>query len=198
MILQGLEEVPSPDPQSEQYPIPANLAAEILNIARIRGDIVGRKVADLGCGSGKLALGAAIMGAEEVLGVDKDREAIEITNRNIDRLKGLLRGKIELLCCDISQWQGKFDTVVQNPPFGAQKKRADRAFLLKAMECAPRIYSLHRRDPRVRNFITQLVDSMGFGVHAIVPYGLSIPHMFQFHRKRSVSIPVDLYIIARD
>ncbi len=197
IILQGLEEIQFPDPESEQYPIPANLAAEILNIALMRGDISGKTVLELGCGSGKLALGASLMGATRVIAVDNDPTAIEIAGRNVKSLRQHLQGRVDFVCCDVSEWRGETDTVIQNPPFGVQKKRADRNFLRKAMESAHRIYSLHRGDPRVRNFIVGFVESMGFNVEEIVPYELGIPHIFDFHRKKRLTLPVDLYIIIR-
>ncbi len=50
-----------------------------------RGALAGRRVLDVGCGSGILAIAAARLGAAEVLGVDTDPIAIEATEANAAR-----------------------------------------------------------------------------------------------------------------
>ncbi|ERG88840.1 MAG: methyltransferase small domain protein, partial [halophilic archaeon J07HX5] len=48
----------------EQYRTPPRLAAEIVHLADLQDDIAGRTVLDLGCGTGMLALGAALRGPD--------------------------------------------------------------------------------------------------------------------------------------
>jgi ribosomal protein L11 methyltransferase len=50
-----------------------------------RGDLAGRRMLDVGCGSGILAVAAARLGAAEVLGVDTDPIAVEATAANAAR-----------------------------------------------------------------------------------------------------------------
>jgi predicted RNA methylase len=45
------------------------------------------------------------------------------------------------LCAD-------FDTVVMNPPFGTRNTGIDTAFVLKGMEYASVVYSLHKTSTR--------------------------------------------------
>lgn len=52
------------------------------------GLVGGRKVLDVGCGSGILGICAALLGARLVLGLDTDPLAVEVTRRNV-RLNGL-------------------------------------------------------------------------------------------------------------
>lgn len=54
------------------------------------------------------------------------------------------RGKTRWITADIEAICGKFDTVLQNPPFGVQKRGADRRFLEKALAAANTVYSLHK------------------------------------------------------
>ena len=49
------------------------------------GQVAGRRVLDVGCGSGILSVAAAKLGAAEVLGVDTDPIAIEATGANAAR-----------------------------------------------------------------------------------------------------------------
>jgi ribosomal protein L11 methyltransferase len=49
------------------------------------GDVDGRRVLDVGCGSGILALAAVLLGAERAIGVDTDPIAVESTLANAAR-----------------------------------------------------------------------------------------------------------------
>ena len=74
-----LEAVPSfaePDYALEQYKTGAALAAQIaLAAEQSFGDVAGRLVADLGCGTGVLALACAALGAAHVVAIDVDAGA---------------------------------------------------------------------------------------------------------------------------
>jgi len=48
-------------------------------------DVSGKQVLDYGCGSGILAMAAALMGAENVVGVDHDPQALQATIENAQR-----------------------------------------------------------------------------------------------------------------
>ena len=80
-----LEQVPAhPNPKIglEQYTVPTKIAAEILFIAdKIFNDISCKRVADLGCGTGRLSIGAALLGACKVIAVDIDGEAITLMKK---------------------------------------------------------------------------------------------------------------------
>ncbi len=76
----------------------------------------GMQVMDLGCGTGILGLTAALLGAEKVLAVDKDREALKATANNFEvngiserltMVEGDLSGEVAGL-------EGKFDIIVAN------------------------------------------------------------------------------------
>jgi len=54
-------------------------------LASQMGDVQGKKVLDLGCGSGPIAIAAAKAGAEKVHAVDVMPEACELTLRNVER-----------------------------------------------------------------------------------------------------------------
>ena len=56
---------------------------------------------------------------------------------------------------------GKFDTVLQNPPFGVQKRTADRRFLEKALKVADAVYSLHNHPVTDKRLLTKLKVSGG-------------------------------------
>ena len=126
MALQRCAGFEKPRAAWEQYQTPPSLAARLLYDAYMNGDIEGNVVTDLGCGTGILAIGAALFGALTVRAVDLDPAAIHITGENaillgvnVELYRGrYLAGKPP----SCAERIGPCDTVVMNPPFGAQKK----------------------------------------------------------------------------
>ena len=201
IILQKLREAKKPKPKLEQYFIPGNLAAEILNIAYLSKDIKDKSVLDLGCGTGRLTIGSALLGAKKVIGIDIDEEMLRIAKENVklaEELSGKkIEEKIKFIKMNAKEWKGKVDTVIQNPPFGIQTPHADRVFLERAIESGKKIYSLHRSYEKSREFLKRLIEKKGGKLERIMKFKFRIPYMFQFHRKPSVEYDVDLYIIKR-
>jgi len=206
---------PSPKPSLEQYTIPADVAATMLYIAAYTyDDIVGRTVLDLGCGTGRLALGAALLDAKKVVGVDIDKTAVKVAFENSLRMG--LKEKVQWIAADIDAINGNFDTVLQNPPFGVQKRKADRRFLERALETGKVVYSLHKSAQKDKAFIKKLkagrtniapvppssflkkfIEKRGGKIRAVYALMMTIPHMFSFHVKRRHEFMVDLYVIEK-
>jgi putative methylase len=184
----------SPKAYEEQYAISTDVAAEILFLAAyVNNDIIGKKVADLGCGTGRLAIGAVLLGAAETVGVDIDKEIVQLANKNAEQL-GVQKETFWVIG-DINVLHGHFDTVLQNPPFGVQKRSADQNFLLKALELAPRVYSLHKGGEKNRAFIKRFIEGHGGKTTGIFRMKLHIPRLFKFHTKLKHEVDVDLYRI---
>lgn len=213
ILLGQVASHPAPKPSLEQYTIPANVAATVLYIAAyLNHDIQDKTVLDLGCGTGRLALGAAFLGATRVVGVDLDKTAAETASDN-SRMTGL-NGKVDWINADLDAVRGCFDTTLQNPPFGVQTRGADRRFLDKAVKASKKVYSLHNslhRDRHVvkklkaepngfassipSSFLKRYIESQGARIAAVYSMLMSIPHMFTFHAKRRHEFVVDLYVI---
>ena len=205
----------SPKASLEQYTIPADVAATMLYIAAYtRDDIIGRKVLDPGCGTGRLALGAAFLGAEQAVGVDIDKTAVKLALENSVRTS--LGSKTQWVTADIDAVYGDFDTVLQNPPFGVQRRGADRKFLEKALENGKVIYSLHKGQLKDRGlakglrasktsvtratpslFLRNFIEEHGGTIREVHAMAMTIPHMFNFHTERKHEFTVDLYVIER-
>jgi len=185
---------PMPKAYFEQYTIPPDAAAEMLYIAAyVYDDIAGKIVVDLGCGTGRLAIGAALLGAKETFGIDIDHLAVKTAKKNAENLK--VDRKTNWIVADIEVLRGHFDTVLQNPPFGVQRKGADRKFIEKALEIGHKVYSLHKSGEGNRKFIKRFIEVHGGKVTGIFPLEMTIPKMFEFHTKRRHSLKVDLYLI---
>jgi putative methylase len=143
MTLQRISGYYHPRAALEQYQTPAPLAARLLYHALMKGDIEGKTVCDLGCGTGVLAIGAALLGADCVRGVDSDPKAVEGAIENA----ALLDAHVEFIVADVRDEAlpgrlGSCDAVIMNPPFGAQKAHADRPFIDLALSIAPVTYSI--------------------------------------------------------
>jgi len=188
----ALEKVPPfehPDPALEQYPTPANLAAEIVYEAYAAGDIAGLKVMDLGCGTGMFSLAAWLMGAGAVVGYDISAEALAAAAR----CAASFGAPIEFKQADVRDVQEGADTVLMNPPFGSQKRNADRPFLEKAMACAECVYSLHMAD--TLDFVRRFAAEHGRQVASYKIYKYEIPHTFSFHTKAKQTVDIVAVVI---
>jgi 16S rRNA (guanine1207-N2)-methyltransferase len=86
-------------------------------LARFLPDCTGRRVLDLGCGSGALSLAAFARGAAHVTATDNSAIAIACAARNFD----LAGAPGETLCADLAEGaHGLFDFILSNPPFHAE------------------------------------------------------------------------------
>ncbi len=213
-FLSQIDSQPSPKIRLEQYTVSEQLAASMLYIAAYANDdIVGKSVLDLGCGTGRLSFGALFVGAKEVVGIDIDRLAIQTAYKNSKNIG--LDQTVQWVLGDIGIVIGKFDTVLQNPPFGVQTREADRAFLVKALEVSNCVYSLHSHpevDARLIKqlkvskgclqvsaspFLEKFIAKHGGSVTAVYAMLMTIPRMFDFHTKLKHDFVIDLYIIKK-
>jgi len=190
-FLQKVPPHPAPEASLEQYMTPAPAAASALFFAAQCGDITGKRVGDLGCGTGILALGACLLGASGVVAIDIDRASVD-TGRRFAENEGLV---IDWQVGDIAEFHGELDTAVMNPPFGAQKRHADRPFLEKAFECASTVHSFHMA--ATEQFVEREASAAGFAVTHKNKYEFAIRHLYDFHRKEKAQIEVVLLRMTR-
>jgi putative methylase len=192
--LQKLEEYSMP---LEQYPTPAPIAASVLYAAEMEHkDITNRTVCDLGCGNGVLAIGAALLGARRVIGIDVQSKALKASQMNsrmlgIDDIVDWVLGDVPSLqlCCPI-------DTVVSNPPFGVKNRGADLRFLKTAISIADVIYSMHLSSEKNRAFLSKEIESLGATVTQLETFQFPIGRLFEHHKKTKHLVDVDLYRIC--
>lgn len=187
------------DPRAdlEQYRTPPDLAAHLVHRADLEGDLQDRTVVDLGCGTGMLALAAALRGPDTVVGVDIDPGPLA-TARDNERKVGSTTS-VSWVRADATRVPlsppAEETTVVMNPPFGAQSgnEHADRGFLATAAETASVSYSLHNAGSEefVRSFAA---DNGGSVTHAFAAE-FEVPHQFDFHAEQSQDIDAELYRI---
>ena len=187
ILLSGLEPHPAPSPRLEQYTTPADIAADMLFFAAQMGDIQGRKVLDLECGTGILGIGAAVIGAREVVAIDVDEAALAVALRNASKL----RVDVGYLTMGVAEFPERCDTAVLNPPFGAQAPHADLPFLEAAARLSGVSYSFHNGG--TEEFIRRRLNELGGEVTHVRHYEFPIPRQFAFHRDDVRTVPVVLF-----
>lgn len=175
---------PAPRADLEQYATPADVAAPLLFEARALGDIEGKVVVDLGCGTGVLAIGASLLGASQVVGIDVDAPSLGVAREAAARLGA----RAELVEMDVSDWRGEADTVIMNPPFGAQKRGADRAFLEAAFRTAPVVYTMH--NARTLLFVEEAAADAGYEATHRWRMAMTLKHQFRHQSKAAVDVDV--------
>ncbi|OPY35564.1 MAG: ribosomal protein L11 methyltransferase [Methanoregula sp. PtaU1.Bin051] len=195
IALQGLSGFSEPQASLEQYQTPAPLAARLLYHAFMKGDIKGKSVCDLGSGTGVLAIGASLLGAGMVTGVELDDKAVKVAQENA----GLLDADVRFIVADVKDHTlpdrlGQYDTVIMNPPFGAQKSHADRPFIDLALSIAPVTYGIFNAGSR--QFIKTYTQSRA-GINEVVGGSFPIRRTFSFHTRDVQEIEVEILRLIR-
>jgi len=188
IILQKVPTYERPNPFIEQYITPANIAADIIFTAFRFGDVQDKKVVDLGCGTGIFSFGAKLANAKEVVGIDIDEQCIKIAKKYAEKNNE----DIQFITKDVKDVDIKCDTIIMNPPFGAQKSNrgADRIFIEKGFEISKVIYSLHLS--KTTDFIEKMVLSLNGEINYKKDYIFPIKHSYFFHKNKIVNYNVSL------
>jgi len=178
IMLQKIEKEIRLKENLEQYSTPAEIASDMLWIAR--DDINGKVVIDLGCGTGIFSIGSAILNAKRVIGVDIDENLIEIAKKEAEKM-GFY---IDFFAEDVENFDIKGDVTLMNPPFGAQyaSRHADRIFLKKAMELTECVYSLHLKN--TEDFLKKFIEENGWRICYKKEYKFPLKACLPFHKKR--------------
>ena len=191
--LQKVSGFKNPVAGLEQYLTPAPLAARFLFDCFLHGDLEDMKVLDLGCGTGMLSIGAALLGAE-VTGVDVDHSALAVAEENAAAQKLDITFRREVIRAETAEADA-YDTVIMNPPFGAQNEHADRPFIEAALLSAPVVWGIFNKGsiPFIKAYTKDSAE-----ITDKVAAKLSIPRQFAFHTKDVVEIPVEIVRLERN
>ncbi|SEK73036.1 METTL5 family protein [Haloferax larsenii] len=194
-VVAGFE---NPKVALEQYPTPPDLAAHLVHLADLRGDIDGKTVVDLGTGTGMLALGAALRSPARVFGVELDADALETAVDNARRVGASapvhwVRGDATRLPLCLSEHEPV--TVLMNPPFGAQNENthADRAFLETIASLADVSYSVHNEGSK--EFIEAFAEDAGADVTDAFRATFDLDHQFDFHEDERRELDAEVFRI---
>jgi len=187
-ILFNSPDFNQPIPELEQYSTPVDIVSEIIKLVSAQGHLSGN-VADLGCGTGRLAIGAALLGAK-VTGYEIDDNALELA-KNYSKEHNL---DIKWVNLAIENIHKKYDTVIMNPPFGSQRPGADRAFLNKALDISTNIWTIHMAE--TNSFIKEFVELKSGKIVSAYEFNFPIKNTMPFHTKDVDNQKAILYHIA--
>ena len=197
IVLSDLEGFDTPKVRQEQYLMDSEIGATVLWNAYILGDIEGKVIADLGCGTGILGIGALLLGAKRSIFVDMDKRALGIAKNNVSKVKSesyRLR-KADFICQDIGEIKVKTDAVIQNPPFGTKVKHTDILFLEKALDTAPVVYSFHKSESKA--FLERFAAKNDVKITHVWNFRFPLKATFGFHRRQIHRINVSCFRFYR-
>ncbi|GAA6035378.1 hypothetical protein JCM8097_008844 [Rhodosporidiobolus ruineniae] len=211
--LQPLQGFAEPKREYEQYVTSAHLASRMIFTAATQfDDLDDKDVLDLGCGCAILSIASVMMGANSVVSVDLDPDALEIARANVESVE--MDEHISFVHAEIApagsppsvegvpvfdpkaMVDHPIDTVVMNPPFGSWKKGIDMVFLELACSIAQTaVYSLNKTS--TREFIERKAKQFGFEGTVIAQMRYDLPKTMAFHKQKSVDIEVDMWRFER-
>ena len=180
--LSALKDFQEPKMHLEQYLTPSELAASLLHSAAMQEDIQGKRILDLGCGTGVLGIGACLLEASHVTFLEVDADAISVLEKNLQ----LVSTPHEVIHAPLRAVDA--DTVVMNPPFGTKRRHADKQFLLAAMQSAPVIYSIHLAGSE--EFLDAVAAKKGFVRTHSWEFSFALPASMPAHTKKRAEVAV--------
>ncbi|XP_069129327.1 rRNA N6-adenosine-methyltransferase METTL5-like [Argopecten irradians] len=213
--LEDVETFDKPKILLEQYPTTPHIAARVLHTIHTNyDDIHNKTVADLGCGCGVLGIGAKMLGAGHVLGIDIDEDALDVCYRNVNDFEL----EVDLVQLDVTKIgesvkqstpdhdetasnsssrgscikEKSFDTVIMNPPFGTKKNHGiDMLFVQTGLFLAKgAVYSLHKTSTRTH--IEKKAKDFGVKMEVLAELRFNLENTYKCHKQKSVDIEVDL------
>ncbi len=195
IILSRLNENPNPKYKLEQYSITPSIASSILFLAK--KDIKNKIVYDLGCGSGRFAIGAALLGAKKVFGVDIDKRVLEIARQNaklVEEKTGVkITSKINWVCYRVENLYAKADTVIQFPPISGVRKNWDIIFLRKALQIVKNVYSVHKFSKATKEKIEKVCKEFKAKIKLEKKFKYKLP----WKEKRKIGYELLLVVVKR-
>ena len=191
MALSKLPEHPQNKAEEEQYATEGNLAAEWL--CKMDG-ISGRTVADLGAGNGILGIGAHLLGADKVWLIEADPEVAEVARESSSGMQDV--EVIEHRIDESLPQEIKPQTIIMNPPWGWQKKGADRPLLIAAMNSQADI--IHLMHSAKAEHISGLAENQGWASSVLFEADFRLPARYEHHNSRSGKTPVKCWRLVRE
>lgn len=174
---------PQPKLELEQYATPPHLAARLLWVAvATYRDLREGVTLDLGAGTGRLGLGAALVGAPHVVLVDVDREALRVALKAAREL--YVDERVDAVCADVRRFEMAREAgyAVQNPPFGVHRRGADIEFLLTALRLARVVYSVHKAESV--DYVLRRCSEAGAEARLLFREVIRLPPMMPHHYRR--------------
>ena len=193
MLIQSIPSHQNPKVELEQYSTPSTIVADLLWNAYSLGDIFEKNIMDFGCGNGIFAIASSLLGAKSITAIDIDEDSINFA-KNLVLEKKI--NNIEFLIGDSLKFSTnyKYDTLIQNPPFGSQKKAIsgiDTKFIESAIDISNVIYSFHMAS--TYEYIFDYFEKLGGKITHEFKYNFPIPKIYDFHEKDLKNVNVIVF-----
>lgn len=163
-LLSVQQSRPETSPPTERFFVCPHVLSRFFSLIAIDDQVLDTCVLDLGTGSGSLAIGASLVGAGYVLGVDCDERILKECSENVQfyqRFYGDDGGNIDLMKGDVTlesfllPFDECFDVVLMNPP-----SNLELPFVKAAFSLHPEIvYAI--LSPEVRNECKRMAKEAG-------------------------------------
>ncbi len=175
----------SPSETLEQYITPSDIAADMLWLAYMASDLSSKLILDLGCGTGRLSYGAALLEANHVVCVDIDYDALGEAR---DFLEPRVSVPVSFIAGDVRESiplrEVRTCTVVMNPPFGVHLRGADVDFIRAALSICRTVYSLHKVSKGLFNVLSRVARESGSTFEVVKLFEFPISWFLPKHRRK--------------
>ena len=187
--LKEVSDFLNPNFSLEQYCTPISVLEHFFNLFPTESN---KTVIDLGIGTGKLATLADLLGSTNIIGIDIDPNALNLSRTLEIKNLSLIRSSVEFL--PLKNFQFKINGVIMNPPFGTKRKYMDLVFLKKALETKGWIISLHKYNEESYQKIQSLLDENHYYISNKQKLTLNLPKTYKIHTKFKYSVEVILIL----
>ena len=182
MLLSSLPSHPCGDVELEQYSTSGDVAASWLAQIAAFGDFnENTVVVDLGAGNGILGIGAALMGAAQVVLIEVDEKACSVAFEAIEAVG--VENTVEVICknVDSSVDIAGAGVVISNPPWGVQKEKADRPFLELMLRSGAICHLMHSAES---THIESIFSKAGWNVERYWETDFALPAAYTHHSRK--------------
>lgn len=188
MIVSRVPGFKAPKEELEQYVTPPDIVADLVWSAFMSGEIEGRVVHDLGCGTGRLALASSILSSKYVVCSDVDEDALSIAG---EVLTAGSPAPHDLVLADLRRappFRSSDCVVVMNPPFGVKSRGADVDFLKTALTICNTVYSIHKLSEGFHDVLEEIMRSLNSRYEFLKVVKFPLRVSLSKHRKRVIFV----------
>lgn len=198
MIVSGVPGFKAPKEGLEQYVTPADIAADLVWSAFMAGDVEGRVVHDLGCGTGRLALASSMLGSKYVVCSDVDEDALSVANEVLVKSSPT---PYDIVLADLRNappFRSSECVVVMNPPFGVKSRGADLDFLKAALTTCGVVYSIHKLSEGFYEVIEDLMREANSSYEILKIVKFPLRASLSKHKRKVVFVDSVIIRVARN
>ena len=186
---------PNPNFFLEQYSTPIDILEVYFDfLPPIHSSII----VDLGVGTGILSFLALRLGAQGVIGIDIDRQVLQIARKNASLLNiqnlNLIHSSVEFF--KFEKFANNINGVIMNPPFGTKRKFLDFVFLKRAMQTRGWVLTLHKSNNESDRKISTLCSENKYIISNKKKLIFNLPNTHKNHILNTYEVEVALYLLT--